>query len=218
MGKYDTAKLRNFGVVAHNSAGKTSLVEAMLFNTGMSPKLGKVDDGSSLMDFEEEEIKRRATLSSSLNHCLWNDHSLHIVDTPGVSNFLHDTRRCLRVLGGAVVIVSALSGTKSQTKQIWNWCDDFEVPRIAFVNKMDKERADFLRAVDDMEKSLGARSVIVTMPIGAEADFKGTVDLVKMRARVYQFDEKGTYKEVDIPAELMPEALRLREQLLEAVA
>ncbi|MBE9485732.1 MAG: elongation factor G [Chloroflexi bacterium] len=218
MGKYDTEKLRNLGIVAHNSAGKTSLVEAILFNTGMTPKLGKVDDGSSSMDFEEEEIKRRATLGASLNHCTWNDYSLHIVDTPGISNFLHDTRRCLRVLGGAVVIVSAISGTKAQTKLIWNWCDDFEIPRIAFVNKMDKERADFLKAVDDMEKSLGARGVIVTMPIGAEEEFKGVVDLVKMRARLFKFDEKGTYDEVDIPAELMDEAERLREQLLEAVA
>jgi elongation factor G len=218
MGKYDTTKLRNLGIVAHNSAGKTSLVEAILFNTGMTQKLGKVDDGSSSMDFEEEEIKRQATLGASLNHCTWQDHSLHIVDTPGVSNFLHDTRRCLRVLGGSVVIVSAISGTKSQTKQIWNWCDQFDIPRIAFVNKMDKERADFLKAVDDMEKSLGARAVIVTMPIGAEENFKGTIDLIKMRARLYKFDEKGTYDEVDIPAELMDEAERLREQLIEAIA
>lgn len=218
MGKYDTTKLRNLGIVAHNSAGKTSLVEAILFNTGMTDKLGKVDNGTSSMDFEEEEIKRQATLSASLNHCLWNGYSLHLVDTPGISNFLHDTRRCLRVLGGAVVIVSAISGTKAQTKQIWNWCDDFEVPRIAFVNKMDKERADFLKAVDDMEKSLGARAVVVTMPIGAEEDFRGTIDLVRMKARLYQFDEKGTYEEGDIPAEYQEEAERLREQLLEAVA
>jgi len=218
MGKYDTTKLRNLGIVAHNSAGKTSLVEAILFNTGMTDKLGKVDNGTSSMDFEEEEIKRQATLSASLNHCLWNDFSLHIVDTPGVSNFLHDTRRCLRVLGGAVVIVSAISGTKAQTKQIWNWCDEFEVPRMAFVNKMDKERANFLKAVDDMEKSLGSRAVVVTMPIGAEEEFKGTIDLVRMKARFYKFDEKGTYDEGDIPAEYQEEAERLREQLLEAVA
>ncbi|MCK5914167.1 MAG: GTP-binding protein, partial [Desulfuromusa sp.] len=218
MGKYDTEKLRNLGIVAHNSAGKTSLVEAILFNTGMTDTLGKVDNGTSSMDFEEEEIKRKATLSASLNHCLWNDYSLHIVDTPGVSNFLHDTRRCLRILGGAVVIVSAISGVKSQTMQIWKWCNQFEVPRIAFVNKMDKERADFLKAVDDMEKSLGARAVVVTMPIGAEADFKGIIDLVRMKAKIYKFDEKGTYDEVDIPSEYQAEADRLREQLLEAVA
>ncbi len=218
MGKHDTTKLRNLGIVAHNSAGKTSLVEAILYNTGMTGKLGKVDNGTSAMDFEEEEIKRQATLSASLNHCRWNDYSLHIVDTPGISNFLHDTRRCLRVLGGAVVIVSAISGVKSQTQQIWKWCDNFEIPRIAFVNKMDKERADFLKAVDDMEKSLGARAVVVTMPIGAEEEFKGTIDLVRMKARLYEFNEKGTYDEVEIPAAYQDEAERLHEQLLEAVA
>lgn len=218
MSKYDTTTLRNLGIVAHNSAGKTSLVEAMLFDTGMAKTLGKVTNGSSIMDFEEEEIKRGMTLGSSLNHCVWDGHNLNIVDTPGVSNFLHDTRRCLRVLGGAVVIVSSISGVKSQTRKIWEWCDQFEVPRIAFVNKMDRERADFLKAVDDMEKSLGARSAIVTMPIGAAEEFRGTIDLIKMRARIYEFDETGTYKEVDIPADLLEEAQKLRLQLVETVA
>jgi elongation factor G len=218
MGKYDTKKLRNFGIVAHNSAGKTSLVEAILFNTGMTDDFGKVDLGTSSMDFEDEEIKRKVTLSASLNHCLWHEHSLHIVDTPGISNFLHDTRRCLKVLGGAVVIVSSISGTKAQTKQLWKWCDDFEVPRIAFVNKMDRERADFLKAIDDMEKSLGARGVVVTMPIGAAEDFRGTIDLISMKARIYKFDEKGSYDETQIPDEYLNEAKQLREQLLEAIA
>ena len=155
MGKYDTSKLRNLGIVAHGGAGKTSLTEAILFNTGMVDRLGRVDDGSSSMDFEPEEIKRKITISSSLNHCEWKGYSLHIVDTPGYTNFLHDTRSCLRVLGGAVLIVSAISGVKAQTQKIWQWANEFEVPRIAFVNKMDRERADFLKAVDDMAKSPG---------------------------------------------------------------
>ncbi len=218
MGKSDTAKLRNLGIVAHGGAGKTSLIEAMLFNTGMTDRLGKVDDGSSNMDFEPEEIKRHITISSSLHHCQWEDHNLNLVDTPGYSNFLHDARNCLRVLGGAVLIVSAISGVKAQTQKIWEWAQQFEVPMIAFVNKMDRERADFLRAVDDMEKSLGCRGVLVNMPIGAEADFKGIIDLVTMKARLFQFDEKGTYQESDIPAEYLDEAQRLRTVLLEAVA
>ncbi|MDO3377012.1 elongation factor G [Geoalkalibacter halelectricus] len=218
MGKYDTTKIRNLGIVAHGGAGKTSLVEAILFDTGMVDRLGRVDDGTSNMDFEPEEIKRGITLSSSLHHCEWQDHSLHIVDTPGFSNFLHDTRNCLRILGGSVVIVSAISGVKAQTQKIWDWCDEFEVPRIAFVNKMDRERADFLRAVDDMAKTLGNRPVVVVMPIGAEADFRGIIDLVRMRARLFQFDEKGTYEEGDIPAEYLDEAQRLRAEMIEAVA
>ena len=131
MGKYETARLRNLGIVAHGGAGKTSLVEAILFNTGMTDRLGRVDDGTSSMDFEPEEIKRHITISSSLHHCEWKGNSLHIVDTPGYTNFLHDTRNCLRVLGGAVLIVSAISGVKAQTRKIWEWCDEFEVPRIA---------------------------------------------------------------------------------------
>ena len=218
MGKYDTAKLRNLGIVAHGGAGKTSLTEAILFNTGMTDRLGKVDDGTSNMDFEPEEIKRHITISSSLHHCEWTGHSLHIVDTPGYTNFLHDTRNCLRILGGAVLIVSAISGVKAQTQKIWEWAEEFEVPRIAFVNKMDRERADFLRAVDDMEKTLSSRAVIVTMPMGAEADFKGTIDLVRMKARFYAFDQKGTYEEKDIPEEYMEEVQRLRGLLVEAVA
>lgn len=218
MGKYETTNVRNLGIVAHGGAGKTSLVEAMLFNTGMTERLGKVSDGSSNMDFEPEEIKRGITISSSLHHCEWQGHSLHLCDTPGFGNFLHDTRNCMRVLGGAVVIVSAISGVKAQTQKIWEWADEYEIPRIAFVNKMDRERADFLKAVDDMEKALDARAVLVTFPMGAEEDFKGIVDLVKMKARTYTFDEKGTFEEAEIPAEYQEEAERLRTILMEAVA
>ena len=218
MGKYDTSKLRNLGIVAHGGAGKTSLVEAILFNTGMTDRLGRVDDGTSTMDFEPEEIKRHITISSSLHHCEWKGHSLHIVDTPGYTNFLHDTRNCLRVLGGAVLIVSAISGVKAQTQKIWEWCEEFEVPRIAFVNKMDRERADFLKAVDDMSKSLGTRAVLVNMPIGSAEQFRGIVDLVAMKARFFEFDEKGTFREEEIPAELVDEAQRLRALLVEAAA
>ncbi|MGM0416383.1 MAG: elongation factor G [Thermodesulfobacteriota bacterium] len=218
MGANDTAKLRNVGIVAHGGAGKTSLVEAMLFNTGMTKRFGKVDEGNSIMDFEPEEIKRKITISSSLNHCMWKDFNLNLVDTPGYSNFLHDTRNCMRILGGAVMIVSAINGVKAQTHKIWQWAKEYEVPMLAFVNKMDRERADFLRAVDDMEKMLGSRGVPVNIPIGAEDGFRGIIDLVNMKARIYQFDEKGTYTEEDIPADYADEAQRLRTQLLEAVA
>ncbi|MDY0212756.1 MAG: elongation factor G [Desulfuromonadaceae bacterium] len=218
MGANDTAKLRNVGIVAHGGAGKTSLVEAMLFNTGMTKRFGKVDDGSSIMDFEPEEIKRKITIGSSLNHCVWNDFNLNLVDTPGYSNFLHDTRNCMRILGGAVMLVSAINGVKAQTHKIWQWAKEYEVPMLAFVNKMDRERADFLRAVDDMEKMLGSRGIPVNMPIGAEESFRGIIDLVNMKARIFQFDEKGTYVEEEIPADYLAEAQRLRAQLLEAVA
>jgi elongation factor G len=218
MGKYETAKIRNLGIVAQGDAGKTSLTEAILFNTGMTDRLGKVDEGTSTMDFEPEEIKRGITISSSLNHCEWKGHSLHIVDTPGYTNFLHDTRNCMRILGGAVLVVSAVDGVKAQTLKIWEWANEFEVPRIIFVNKLDRERADFLKAVDDIQKSLSTRAVAVSMPVGAEHDFQGIIDLVDMKARFFKFDEAGTYDETDIPAEYQEEADRLRLAMVEAAA
>ncbi|WP_243373335.1 elongation factor G [Geotalea sp. SG265] len=218
MGKYDTAMLRNLGVVAHGGAGKTSLTEAILFNAGMIDRLGRVDDGTSTMDFEPEEVKRKITITSSLNHCEWNGHSIHIVDTPGYGNFIADTRSCMRALGGAVLILSAISGVKVQTEEVWGWADEFEVPRIAFVNKMDRERASFLRAIDDMEKVLGVKGVAVQMPMGAEENFSGVIDLIRMKAYRYQKDLSGTFSEEEIPAEFLDEAKRLREQMVETVA
>ncbi len=218
MGKYETAKLSNLGIVGQGDAGKTSLTEAILYNTGMTDRLGRVDDGTSTMDFEPEEIKRHITISSSLNHCEWKDHSLHIVDTPGSTNFLHDTRNCMRILGGSVLVVSAVDGVKAQTFKIWQWAEDFEVPRIVFINKMDRDRADFLKAVDDVEKSLSTRAIPVSMPVGSGDDFKGIIDLVDMKARFFKFDDKGTYDETDIPAEYLAEAERLRFMMVEAAA
>jgi elongation factor G len=218
MGKYTTAKIRNLGIVGQGGAGKTSLTEAILFNTGMNDRLGKVDEGTSVMDFEPEEIKRGITISSSLNHCEWKDHSLHIVDTPGYTNFLHDTRNCLRILGGSVLVVSAVDGVKAQSTKIWEWCNEFEVPRIVFINKMDRERAHFLKTVDEVEKTLKTRAVAVSMPVGKQDDFRGIIDLVTMKARFFKFDEKGSYDETDIPPEHLEQAERLRTLLVEAAA
>ncbi|HEU0264719.1 MAG TPA: elongation factor G, partial [Geobacterales bacterium] len=218
MGKYETAKLRNLGIVAHGGAGKTSLAEAMLFNSGMIDRLGRVDDGTSTMDFEPEEIKRKITISSAIDHCEWNGYSLHIVDTPGYGNFIADTRACLRALGGSVVILSAISGVKVQTEEVWQWTKEFEVPRIAFVNKMDRERANFFRAIDDMEKVLGARGVAVQLPLGSEENFSGVIDLVRMKAYTYGKDLSGVCVEGEIPPEYLAEAKRLRERLVETVA
>jgi elongation factor G len=218
MGKYDTAKVRNIGIVAHGGAGKTSLAEAILFDTGMVDRLGRVDDGTSTMDFEPEEIKRKISITSALDHCEWNGHSLHIVDTPGYGNFIADTRACMRALGGAVVILSAISGVKAQTEEIWGWANEFELPRIAFVNKMDRERANFFRAIDDMEVALGARGVAIQIPLGAEDSFEGVIDLITMKAYRYADDLSGNYTEIDIPAEYLAEAQRLRERMVETVA
>ncbi|MDF1579373.1 MAG: elongation factor G [Desulfuromonadales bacterium] len=218
MAKIETSHIRNLGIVGQGDAGKTSLTEAILFNTGMTDRLGHVDDGTSTMDFEPEEVKRQITISSSLHHCNWKDHDLHIVDTPGYTNFLHDTRNCLRILGGAVLVVSAVDGVKAQTSTLWKWAEEFEVPRMVFINKLDRERSDYLKTVDDIEKTLSTRAVAVNMPIGQESDFQGIIDLISMQARIFQFDEKGTYEETEIPAEYRDEAERLRTILVEAAA
>jgi elongation factor G len=218
MGKYDTAKLRNLGIVAHGGAGKTSLSEAILFNSGMIDRLGRVDDGSSTMDFEPEEIKRKISITSALDHCEWNGYSIHIVDTPGYGNFIADTRACMRTLDCAVVILSAISGVKAQTEEVWQWANEFEIPRIAFVNKMDRERANFFRAIDDMEKALGARGVAVQIPLGAEENFEGVIDLVKMKAYRYATDFSGKFTEEAIPADYLDEAQRLHDRMVETVA
>ena len=218
MGQFETSKIRNLGIIAHGGAGKTSLAEAVLFNTGMIDRLGRVDDGTSTMDFEPEEIKRKISITSALDHCEWNGHSIHIVDTPGYGNFIADTRACMRTLDCAVVILSAISGVKAQTEEIWSWANEFEIPRIAFVNKLDRERASFLRAIDDMEKALGARGVAIQMPIGIEDKFEGVIDLIRMKAFFYVKDGSGTFTEGAIPAELLDEATRLREHMVETVA
>jgi elongation factor G len=218
MGKYETANLRNLGIVGQGDAGKTSLTEAILYNTGMTDRLGRVDEGTSTMDFEPEEIKRQITISSSLNHCEWHGSNLHIVDTPGYTNFLHDTRNCMRILGGAALVVSAVDGVKAQTLKIWEWANEFDVPRIVFVNKMDRDRADFLKTVDEIQQSLSTRAIALSMPVGAGEEFKGIIDLVDMKARFFKFDDKGTFDETDIPAESLDEAERLQTIMIEAAA
>ncbi|HEY5523616.1 MAG TPA: elongation factor G, partial [Desulfuromonadaceae bacterium] len=218
MGQFETSKIRNLGIIAHGGAGKTSLSEAILFDTGRIDRLGRVDDGTSTMDFEPEEIKRKISITSALDHCEWKGHSIHIVDTPGYGNFIADTRACMRTLDCAVVILSAISGVKAQTEEIWSWANEFEIPRIAFVNKLDRERASFLRAIDDMEKMLGARGVAIQMPIGLEAAFEGVIDLITMKACFYAKDGSGKYTEGTIPAEYVEEATRLRAQMVETVA
>jgi elongation factor G len=218
MAKYDTAKLRNLGIIAHGGAGKTSLAEAILFDSGRIDRLGRVDDGTSTMDYEPEETKRKISISSSLDHCEWSGHFIHIVDTPGYGNFIADTRACMRALDCAVVILSAISGVKAQTEEIWQWANEFEIPRIAFVNKMDRERASFFRAIDDMEKALGARGVAIQIPLGAEENFEGVIDLIRMKAYRFDKDLSGKFTEADIPAEYQAEAERLREQMVETVA
>lgn len=218
MGKYDTAKLRNLGVVAHGGAGKTSLVEAMLFCSGVTDRLGRVDDGSSLLDYQPEEIKRNSSIDVSSCFLPWKEHELHILDSPGYANFLHDTRNCLRVVDSLLLLASAISGVKSQTQKMWEWGREYKLPAIAFVSKMDRERADFQKAVASMAEALAIRAVPLVLPIGAENEFSGLIDLITMQAYRFSDDASGEVEPVDIPDDLQEEAELQRIVLVEAAA
>lgn len=215
MGKVDISKIRNFSVVAHSGAGKTSLVEAMLYSAGTLGRMGSVETGNTVMDYEPEEIDRKITISSAVANCDWNGYRMYIIDTPGFINFIEDTRGCLRVSDGAVIIVSAISGVKAETEKIWEYACEFELPRIVFVNKMDKDNASFDRAISDIEQSFGSEAIPLNIPIGEGNSFKGIVDILNMKA--YSL-ESGKRKDVDIPSELSDEVEKYRKKLVEKIA
>jgi len=213
----DIKNKRVIAVIAHGGAGKTSLCDAILACTGAVKTPGNVNKGTSLFDFEPEEKRRKISISSALHHYTWKGHRVNIIDTPGYSNFLHETRSSLRVAGGAVVIISAISGVKVQTERLWNYADEHEISRIAFVNKMDRERASFLRAVDDMEQILGVKGLPMQLPIGSGGSFAGVIDLLSMKAYYYKNDYSGNFEIKDVPDELVDEATRMRETLVESL-
>jgi elongation factor G len=215
MANVDVAQIRNVAVIAHGGAGKTSLVEALLFDSGMTDRLGNVQDGSTVTDYEPEEIDRKITITSALAFCNWDKHRINLIDTPGFINFIEDTRASLRVADGAVIIVSALSGVKAETEKIWKYACEFEIPRIIFVNKLDKESADFERAVSELEKSFDTEAVPLLIPIGSGETFSGVVDIVKMKA----FISKGGKTEMtDIPADMKAASEIYRKKLIEKIA
>lgn len=215
MANFEVGKIRNVAVIAHGGAGKTSLIEAMLFDCGMTDRLGNVQDGTTVTDYEPEEIDRKITITSSLAFCNWDKHRINLMDTPGFINFIEDTRGSLRVADGAVIIVSALSGVKAETEKVWKYACEFEIPRIVFINKMDKETANFERALSELEKSFDTEGVPLNIPIGIGEGFSGVIDVVKMKA--YRFSG-GKAEESDIPAEMQSEADKYRKKLIEKIA
>jgi elongation factor G len=215
MATFDVNKIRNVAVIAHGGAGKTSLTEALLFASGSIDRLGSVDNGTSTTDFEPEEITRKITISSSLGFCNWNGYRINLIDTPGFINFIEDTRGCLKAADGAVVIVSAISGVKAETEKIWKYACEYEVPRIVFINKLDKENADFSMAVAELERSFDAEAVPLQMPMGSGDTFSGIIDIIKMKAISFK-SGKGT--EAEIPAELLAGAEDYRKKLVEKIA
>lgn len=220
----DLAKVRNIGIMAHIDAGKTTTTERILFYTGVSYKIGEVHDGAATMDWMEQEQERGITITSAATTCHWPlndvDHTINIIDTPGHVDFTVEVERSLRVLDGAVTVFDGVAGVEPQSETVWRQADRYGVPRICFVNKLDRTGADFLRCVNMIVDRLGATPIVMQLPIGAEADFTGVVDLVSMKAFVYPEEAaKGEmYNVVDIPADLQEQADEWRGKLLEAVA
>jgi elongation factor G len=216
----DLTKVRNIGIMAHIDAGKTTTTERILYYTGISYKIGEVHDGAATMDWMEQEQERGITITSAATTCFWNDNQINIIDTPGHVDFTVEVERSLRVLDGAVAVFDGKEGVEPQSEQVWRQADKYDVPRICFVNKMDKIGADFYFSVRTMEERLGANVIPIQLPVGSEGDFEGVVDLVEMKAKVWRGETKlgETYETIDIPADLTEKADEYRTKLLEAVA
>ena len=211
-------KIRNIGIMAHIDAGKTTTTERILYYTGRTYKMGEVHEGAAVMDWMAQEQERGITITSAATTCEWKDHRINIIDTPGHVDFTVEVERSLRVLDGAIALFDSVAGVEPQSETVWRQADKYHVPRIAYINKMDRIGADFERGVQTMIDRLGAHPVPIQLPIGAEADFRGIVDLVTMKAILY-LDELGKNTEVvDIPDELRAEADAAREHLLEEVS
>src|SRR6059036_3424845 len=178
----EIGKVRNVGVVGHGGVGKTSLVEGLLFTAGAVTRLGKVDDGSTTTDFDPDEIKRKISINTSVAYCDWKGHRINFVDTPGYGDFIADARAGLRVVDAAVVVVDAVAGVQVQTEKIWKYANEYSLPRAIVINRLDRERADFYRALESLQKRLKGRLCPLQVPMGTEAGFKGVVDLVTMKA------------------------------------
>ena len=216
----DLARVRNIGIMAHIDAGKTTTTERVLFYTGINYKIGEVHDGAATMDWMEEEQRRGITITSAATTTFWNDHQINIIDTPGHVDFTVEVERSLRVLDGAVAVFDGKEGVEPQSETVWRQADKYGVPRICFVNKMDKVGADFFFTVRTIRERLGANPLIIQLPIGSETDFAGVVDLVGMRALTWRGEvAKGQdYTVEEIPANLLAQAVEYREKLVEAVA
>jgi elongation factor G len=219
-------RYRNLGIMAHIDAGKTTTTERILFYTGVSHKIGEVHDGAATMDWMEQEQERGITITSAATTCFWSgmdqqfdQHRINIIDTPGHVDFTIEVERSLRVLDGACAVFCAVGGVEPQSETVWRQANKYAVPRMAFVNKMDRSGADFLRVVEQIKTRLGATPVPLQLNIGAEEEFKGVVDLIRMKAIYWNEADRGTsYNLEEVPGELQGKAAELREQMIEAAA
>src|SRR5438477_1760977 len=216
---HELKKIRNIGIMAHIDAGKTTTTERILYYTGVAHKIGEVHDGATVMDYMEQERERGITITSAATTCEWRKHRINIIDTPGHVDFTIEVERSLRVLDGAVAVFDSVQGVEPQSETVWRQADKYSVPRIAFMNKMDRTGADFYESVKSMVDRLGARPVVIQLPIGKESGFRGPIDLIEMKA-IYFDDETLGAKFVvgEISPDLLPLAQEYRQKMIEAVA
>ena len=218
MNAYETKDIRNVAIIAHSGAGKTSMGEAFLFNGQVTDRLCRVDDGNSVLDYEPEEIKRKTTITSSFHYLKWKKKIINIIDTPGDTNFITETFSSLSIADGAVLLIDAVAGVEVQTDRVWQVVRENNIPTTIFINKMDRERADFFSALKSIEDNLKAKLVILQLPIGKENNFKGVVDLITQKALFFANDGSGEITKADIPDALKDDTIVYREKLIEAVA
>jgi elongation factor G len=217
MSKYESKSIRNLAIIGHGGTGKTSLCESILYLAGKTDRPGRVDEGTSSMDYEPEEQKRHISINAATNHIDWDKHRINFIDTPGDSNFAFDTKSCLRIVDAAVVLVDAVGGVEFQTEKVWEYADEFNLPRLLFISRMDRERADFEKAVESIRERLGKKVTLCSLPIGAENAFTGVVDLTSMKAYTYD-DQKKTAKVIDIPSDMSETVQKYRDVLIEDIA
>src|SRR5689334_18758163 len=212
-------RTRNIGIMAHIDAGKTTCTERILYYTGINYKIGEVHEGTATMDWMVQEQERGITITSAATTCFWKDHRINIIDTPGHVDFTMEVERSLRVLDGAVALFDSVAGVEPQSETVWRQADKYGVPRICFINKLDRAGASFQRSFDSIISRLGANPVALQIPIGLEDQLKGVVDLIAMKGLIWNDETKGSeYEVVDIPEDLKEAATAAREKLIEAVA
>src|SRR5437868_2579097 len=211
---YESKDIRNVGVVGHGHSGKTSLTAALLYSTGGSNRLTRVDEGNTITDFDDEEISRKITISTSIVSVESKKNKINVLDTPGFNIFINDTRGALVAADAALVLVDGVAGVEVQTEKVWSFADDFKLPRAVVINKLDRERADFQRALASVQEFFGRAAVPIHLPIGSERDFKGIIDLIRMKAYTYTPDGDGKGKEGEIPADCAEEAQKAHEVLV----
>ena len=215
---FESENIRNIAVVGHGDTGKTSLVSALLFSAGAVNRLGRIEDGTTVTDYDEDEIDRQITINTALAHCEWKGHKLNLLDTPGYRAFILDAKSAMTAVETALVLVDAIGGVEVQTEKVWAFAEEYKTPRIIVINKLDRDNSSFERTLADLQKAFGREVVPIQLPLGSEQDFRGVVDLVSQKAYAYDSDGKGKATEAEIPENLQDEVASRREELIEMVA